>query len=831
MTHSVPCRFALVVLLGGPLIATAEAQDRVVVVARPDTAAANEHYAGNRPPLLPSPLIKLPTGSITPRGWLRKQLELEAEGFTGHLTEISSFCRKKGNAWLNPEGEGGATWEEVPYWFRGFIALGYALDDQRIIKESQPWIENLFATQQADGYFGPPKNRGDEARGPDLMPNMNMLFALRSYYEFTGDRRVLDVMTKYFRWQLTIPDKRFFSGGWQVPRNGDNLDSVYWLYNRTGEPFLLELAAKLQRCGASWMNVVTGGHNVDFSQGFRKPALFYQQNHDPKFLEATEKNWESIMGLYGQVPGGMFGGDEFARPGYTDPRQAIETCGAVEMMISEQMLLRITGDPKWADRCEDVAFNTLPATMTADMKALRYLTSPNQVNSDARSKAPELANAGPMQVMNPHDHRCCQHNAGVGWPCFADSLWCATPGNGLAAVFYAASTVQAKVGNGAKVTIEQQTQYPFDGTVKFTLNADDAVAFPLYLRVPGWCADAAVELNGRTMPVSSRAGAFLCVERTWQPGDTLTLSLPLDIRLTKWERNQNAVSVHRGPLTFSIKIGERYVRYEPQRFADPWPAWEILATTPWNYAIGADTVDPAASFQVVTKAWPANDMPFTHEGTPIELRAQARKLPNWKEDHVGLVDKLQPSPVQSSEPLESVTLIPMGAARLRLAAIPVLGDGPDARQWQLPAEPLTSYSRGIGIDPYEAMFDGKLPKNSNDRGCPRFTTYCFGGAEHGKRHWVQKNFDQETTVSACEVYWYDESQPLGDVRLPKWWRVLYRSGTEWKEVENPSDYGIELDRFNVVTFKPVRTTAVRLDVQCQDERGRWAMGILEWRIK
>lgn len=817
----------LVCTLASPAIS----EDRKVVVDRPDTSSANDHYAGNRSPLLASPLIKLPTGSIKPRGWLRKQLELEADGFTGHLTEISGFCRQEGNAWLHPKGEGHGTWEEVPYWFRGFIALGYVLDDPRIIKASQPWIENLFASQQPDGYFGPPKNRGDEKHGPDLMPNMNMLFALRSYYEATSDRRVLDLMTRYFRWELTIPDKLFFSHGWQVPRNGDNLDSVYWLYNRTGEPFLLELAAKLQRCGASWMNLVTGGHNVDFSQGFRKPALFYQQNRDPKFLEATEKNWESIMGLYGQVPGGMFGGDEFARPGYTDPRQAIETCGAVEMMISEQILLQITGDPQWADRCEDVAFNTLPATMTADLKALRYLTSPNQVNSDARSKAPELADAGPMQVMNPHDHRCCQHNAGAGWPYFADRLWYATPGNGLAAVFYAASTVKAKVGGGTTVTIEEQTQYPFAGTVTFTVTADAPVAFPLYLRVPGWCGNPSLEINGQGVPGPGRPGAYLCVDRTWQQGDRLTLRLPQEIRLTTWEKNQNAVSVHRGPLTFSLKIAERYVRYEPQRFADPWPAWQIIPTTPWNYAIQADAANPGASFQVVTKPWPASDMPFTHDGTPVELRVQARWLLNWKEDHLGLVDKLQPSPVKSTEPLESVTLIPMGAARLRLAAIPVLGDGPEAREWQLPAEPLTSYSRGLGSDPYDAMFDGKVPQNSNDRSGPRFTTYCFGGAEHGKLHWVQKKFDQETTVSSCEVYWYDESQPLGDVRLPKWWRVLYKSGAEWQEVENPSGYGIERDQFNVVTFTPVKTTALRLDVQCQNEQGRWAMGILEWRIK
>jgi hypothetical protein len=172
----------------------------------------------------------------------------------------------------------------------------------------------------------------------------------------------------------------------------------------------------------------------------------------------------------------------------------------------------------------------------------------------------------------------------------------------------------------------------------------------------------------------------------------------------------------------------------------------------------------------------------------------------------------------------------MGAARLRLAAIPVLGDGPNSHEWQLPPEPLMSYSRG-GPDPYEAMFDGKLPKSSFDPAVPRFTTYCFGGAEHGKMHWVRRNLDPDTTVSSCEVYWFDETPSKGDVRKPKSWRVVYRSGEEWKPVENPSGYGLELDRFNVVTFKPVKTSALRLEVQCQNEGGRFAMGIYEWRVK
>jgi hypothetical protein len=131
----------------------------------------------------------------------------------------------------------------VPYWFRGFCDLGFVLGDKRIIEESKPYFEAMFASQREDGYFGPRSNLGDGRRGPDLMPNMSMLAALQCYYEYTGDQRAIELMTRYFRWELTIPDDRFFAGGWQVPRGGDNMASTYWLYNRTGDKWLLDLAA------------------------------------------------------------------------------------------------------------------------------------------------------------------------------------------------------------------------------------------------------------------------------------------------------------------------------------------------------------------------------------------------------------------------------------------------------------------------------------------------------------------------------------------------------------------------------------------------------------
>jgi hypothetical protein len=288
------------------------------------------------------------------------------------------------------------------------------------------------------------------------------------------------------------------------------------------------------------------------------------------------------------------------------------------------------------------------------------------------------------------------------------------------------------------------------------------------------------------------------------------------------------VSVYRGPLTFSLRIGEEYRR---SGGTDDWPAYEILPTTDWNYGLELEPSRPGDSLEVVERAWPDNDMPFTHEGTPVELRAQARKLSNWQEDHRGLVGELQPSPVRSSSPRETVALIPMGAARLRISAFPRIdNDDPDSQPWRPPVEPLTSYDRGRGVDPYEAMFDGLVPDNSHSTRVPRFSTYSFGGAEHGKMHWVQKNFKEPATVASCSVYWFDESPQDGSIRRPKSWRVLYRDGDTWKPVENPSGYGVELHQFNEVTFAPVKTRSLRLEVQCQDQPHRYAMGIFEWRI-
>jgi hypothetical protein len=272
-----------------------------------------------------------------------------------------------------------------------------------------------------------------------------------------------------------------------------------------------------------------------------------------------------------------------------------------------------------------------------------------------------------MLYYDPYYHRCCQHNAAFGWPYFTENLWMASAGNGLAAVLYAPSKVTARVGGGSTVTFTEKTGYPFTGSVDFTLAADRETSFPLTLRIPLWCAHARITVNGRDAGVTPAAGKWVILDRSWKNGDVVRLELPAEIALRAWK--ENTVSVSRGPLTYSLKIGERWER---SGGTDAWPAFELFPTTPWNYALIADRADAARSFELIRKDGPPDPQPFAPGAAPLELRARAARVPAWKQESNGLIGDIPGSPLRLDTPVETITLIPMGCARLRVSVFPTL---------------------------------------------------------------------------------------------------------------------------------------------------------------
>lgn len=819
------------------------AQEKAYAITLPPGRGENRFYVGNRPPLLPNPLIKLPPGNVRPKGWLLRQLVLMGTGMVGRLPEVSAFCRPENSAWMHPERRDLRGWEEVPYWLRGLVVLGYLLKaaepeeagelGEEIEEEARRWIKAALAGQEPDGYFGPRALKKKHGGRPDLWAHVLVLYVMRSFYEATGDGRVLPFMARFCLWLSSLPPGDLLAGYWPSVRGGDLLQSLHWLYNRTGEPWLLELGKTVHGRTAGWAQKIASHHGVNFAQGFREPAVFYLQSGDPKHLEAAKRNYRRFMETWGQVPGGMYCADEGARGGYTGPQQASETCAMAEFMASHEHLLSITGEAVWADRCEDVAFNSLPAAVAPDFKGLRYFTASNQVRSDRHAKWPAFQHYGTMHF-SPWAHRCCQHNVSFGWPYYAEHLWMATRTNGLAAVMYAPCEVEARVGDqapgrtvkiapGRTVRIEEQTDYPFKGTVDFVIHAARPVRFPLLLRIPGWCRGAKAVVNGKAVHAKAGPETYLVIEREWKEGDRVRLDLPLEIRVRTWEKQRNAVSVDRGPLTYSLKIGERWERFGRQ--SKRWPEWEVFSTTPWNYGLVLDRKNLSSSFTVVEKEGALAEQPFDPENAPVELKAKGRRIPAWRM-HAGLAGPLQESPVRTGEPVasareahdEEITLIPMGCARLRITVFPVVGEDPDAAEWAPP--PTASHNQdqpGMA-----ALDDGLFPRRRGDN--PGHFTWWD---HRGTTEWVAYPFPEPRRLSRSEVFWFDDTG-RGKCRVPASWKLLWRDGEAWREVPNPSGYGLKRDKMNAVTFDPVVTREVRLEVKLREG---FSGGVHEWRVE
>ena len=670
---------AVILILCSNNISASKGNIEVTIVNRPSVKTLNNHYISNKAPLLPNNFIKLPVGKVQPKGWTKRMLELQQHGLAGQLGEISAWLNKKNNAWLNAGGEYG--WEEVPYWLKGYGNMAYILNDPKMFAETKIWIEAAIKSQQPDGYFGPINEKNGKR---ELWANMIMLWCLQSYYEYSNDKRVIDLMTNYFKWQLTVPDEKFLKDYWENSRGGDNIYSVYWLYNITGESFLLDLVHKIHRNTANWMqdSALPNWHNVNIAQGFREPATYYMLTKNPAHLHATYNVHELIRRTFGQVSGGMFGADENARMGYIDPRQGTETCGFVEQMASDEMMLWYTGDPLWAEHCENIAFNSYPASMMPDLKSLRYITCPNHVQSDSENHKPGIDNSGPFLAMNPFSSRCCQHNHAQGWPYFIENLILATPDNGAAAAIYAACDVKIKVADGTEISISEDTQYPFDGAIRFKISTPKRLKFPFYLRIPSWTKDAQLEINGKKISVDLVAGKYACIDREWSNGDIVNITYPMDFSMKTWQVNKNSVSVNYGPLTLSLNINEEYKQVDSkvsaiwdskwQENADPskWPSYEIYPKTAWNYALVIDPKNPFSNLVVEKRAWPTDNYPFTQQNSPLVVKAKGRQVPSWKLDQYKLCGVLPSEDCEKSTQVDDITLVPMGTARLRITSFP-----------------------------------------------------------------------------------------------------------------------------------------------------------------
>lgn len=642
-------------------------------------------YLSNRAPLHPNAYLELPLGAIKPKGWLREMLVRQKEGATGNLDKLYPLVMNNRNGWLGGDGD---QWERGPYWIDGLLPLAYLLDDQALIAKTKPWVEWAIASQQPDGYFGPSKDYGPEPglqrdNSRDWWPKMVMLKILKQYYSATGDKRVIRLMTNYFRYQLReLPAKPLDHWTfWARYRGGDNLMIVYWLYKITGDKFLLDLGDLIHKQTFDYTNAFLNTdmltkmgsiHCVNLAQGIKAPVIYYQHHPEKKYLDATHKGFADIR-KYNGMAHGLYGGDEALHG--NNPTQGSELCSAVEMMFSLESMLEITGEVGYADHMEKIAFNALPAQISDDFMTRQYFQQANQVMATRHARNFDVNHSGTDLCYGLlSGYPCCTSNMHQGWPKFTQNLWYATPDKGLAALVYSPSEVKAVVGDGTAVSFSEETNYPFGETIKFTLTTSKSVAFPFHLRIPEWCKKGTVKVNGTVWQEGS-GNQVVILKRTWKTGDVVELALPMHVFKNNWY--ENSLSIERGPLTYALKIGEEIKRVknekDPIDYGDSYD--EIRPTTPWNYSL-IQVPDAAleASYTVEKKLQVAA-FPWNPENAPLQIKTKAVRIPGWQlyNEMAGPIPYSVMYNPETAAQQEEITLIPYGCTTLRIAQFPVTG--------------------------------------------------------------------------------------------------------------------------------------------------------------
>jgi DUF1680 family protein len=324
------------------------------------------------------------------------------------------------------------------------------------------------------------------------------------------------------------------------------------------------------------------------------------------------------------------------------------------------------------DALERMTFNALPTQTTDDYNNKQYFQMANQVTI-ARGVfdfslpfGREMNNVLGMRS----GYTCCLANMHQGWTKYAQHLWYKTQNNGLASLVYGPNRLTTTVGkNNTEVSINEVTNYPFGDEIAFEVSTKSNVEFEWQLRVPSWCAEAILSLNGKELH-TAKGGQLITLNQVWKNKDKLVLKLPMQVSTSNWGRNSRAVE--RGPLVYALKLGERWEKSNNKQEGD---YFSVYPTANWNYGLSTQNISDPAKMQVSLK--PLNGkFVWNQQHAPIEITATGRQIPNWK-----LVDGVAAQPVTDrdgqyrgmvSDTVRNITLIPYGFTKVRIVAFPVV---------------------------------------------------------------------------------------------------------------------------------------------------------------
>lgn len=636
---------------------------------------------GNAPALANLAFRPLPIAEIRPQGWLARQLRIQASGLSGHLDEF--WPDIKDSQWFGGSAEG---WERAPYWLDGVIPLAWLLDDETLKARITRYINYIVEHQRADGWYGPYPTDA-VAKRYDMWAILLVNKVLAQYHAVSGDERVLNAVVKSLRAMFDGLDKTPLYD-WGKFRWYEGLVSAFYAYEHTQQPWLLDLARKLRAQGTDYQALFETDdvktptprrglwkwtkHVVNMGMAPKASALSWRLDRRTEDRAFPAHMIEVLDRYHGQITG-MFTGDECLSG--RNPVQGTELCAVVEFMYSLEHLFSTFGDPAFADRLERVAFNALPAAIAPDMWSHQYDQQVNQVQCTINPDHNWSTNGPESNLFGLEpNYGCCTSNMHQGWPKFAAHLWMKTPDDGLVAAAWAPCLVQTRLRD-VGVTIAVTTDYPFRDQIKVVVTPGRAARFPLLLRVPVWAEGASVRI-GSGPEIAMKPGTLHRLEQAW-PATATAIALHFPMRPRVSSRYNDAVALERGPLVYSLQIGEEWARVntdKPHREL-PHGDFEVRPTTPWNYGLVLDERHPEDGVRFEER--PIGERPFSPDGVGVVAHVRGQRIPGWKivrgwAGELAATDSgaADPGKPLSDQPAEQVTLLPYGSTNIRITEFP-----------------------------------------------------------------------------------------------------------------------------------------------------------------
>jgi hypothetical protein len=455
------------------------------------------------------------------------------------------------------------------------------------------------------------------------------------------------------------------------------------MYDRNPDPWLLDVSKKAAKVGFNWVEhfhnftwtqrvdlntCPLACHGVNSAQAIKTGLLQWRENGDAKSGDNPKRAIE-VLDKYHGSPSGMFSSDElYAGLAAT---QGTELCTVVEYMFSLEVSAAISGTnygTVFGDRVERIAFNALPSTFDPSMVHHQYVQQTNQVvcKNSAQTVWTDVGGHGNLYGIAPH-YGCCTANYHQGWPKFVQHLWMKTKDSSLVAVIYAPSKFTTKLKD-ATITIETKTIYPFgNGTISFFVTSDKTSNVNLLLRIPAWSKNVTLSYKGQT--IKAIPGTYHSISVV--PNSVITMNIEMTVRVEK--HYNDAVSIHRGPLLFSLSIdknSETKINCRPDECDDPYD-YEYTPAAKWNYALKINASDVSSS--IIFKEYDVNPIPFSPQNPPVVGIVKGREVKGWSVDErVQVAGEIPQSPVKSTEPEVILNLVPFGSTKLRVAMFPTL---------------------------------------------------------------------------------------------------------------------------------------------------------------